>query len=134
MVGYTQLKEELLRVLDGHIDLLKDVETIDPKHLDGIVFMMHSFGFMLDRAPKVLATEDEEDMHYMMFQYYSLLSELKYNLAMNYSYATLAGKKLSEIVDTFPKTYEKELRQWWEQKTGLEVEETKQTISIPAFE
>ncbi|MGM0123020.1 hypothetical protein IGI37_000386 [Enterococcus sp. AZ194] len=134
MVGYEQLKEELLRVLDCHIDLLKDVETIEPKHLDGIVFMMHSFGFMLDRAPKVLAFEDEEDMNYMMFQYYSLLSELKYNLAMNYSYATLAGKKLSEIVEIFPKTYENELRQWWEQKTGLEVEETKQTISIPAFE
>lgn len=134
MVGYTQLKEELLRVLDCHIDLLKDVETIEPKHLDGIVFMMHSFGFMLDRAPKVLAVEDEEEMNYMMFQYYSLLTELKYNLAMNYPYATLAERKLSDVVETFPKTYEKEMRQWWEQKTGLEIEETKQTISIPAFD
>ncbi|KAF1300891.1 MULTISPECIES: hypothetical protein [Enterococcus] len=134
MPSYTVLKEELLKALDTHIDILKDVSTIDSEHLDGITFMMRSFGFMLDRAPKVLQEEDPEEMNYLMFQYYSLLTELKYNLALNFSYAQLNHKSLLAIVNDFPTTYEKEMKQWWESLTGLEVEETKQTIEIKSFE
>lgn len=131
---YTALKTELLVALDTHIDILKDASYIQPDHLDGIMFMMRSFGFMLDRAPKVLACDDTEEMNYLMFQYYSLLTELKYNLTLNFPYAKINNKNLLEIVDAFPTTYEKEMKAWWEDTTGLKVEETKQTIEIKSFE
>ncbi|MCU7357021.1 MULTISPECIES: hypothetical protein [Enterococcus] len=131
---YTALKTELLVALDTHIDILKDASYIQPDHLDGIMFMMRSFGFMLDRAPKVLACDDTEEMNYLMFQYYSLLTELKYNLTLNFPYAKINNKNLLEIVDAFPTTYEKEMKTWWEDTTGLKVEETKQTIEIKSFE
>ncbi|EOT38998.1 hypothetical protein ACWOE3_05255 [Enterococcus dispar] len=131
---YTALKTELLVALDTHIDILKDASYIQPDHLDGIMFMMRSFGFMLDRAPKVLACDDTEEMNYLMFQYYSLLTELKYNLTLNFPYAKINNKSLLEIVDAFPTTYEKEMKTWWEDTTGLKVEETKQTIEIKSFE
>lgn len=131
---YTALKTELLVALDTHIDILKDASYIQPDHLDGIMFMMRSFGFMLDRAPKVLACDDTEEMNYLMFQYYSLLTELKYNLTLNFPYAKINNKSLLEIVDAFPTTYEKEMKTWWEDTTGLKGEETKQTIEIKSFE
>lgn len=134
MPTYQELKKDLLQALDIHIDILKDVAEIDHQHLDGVLFMMRSFGFMFDRAPEVLATEDAEEMNFLMFQYYSLLTELKYNLVLNFSYARLQGKKLLCIVTSFPTTYETEMKEWWEQTTGLKVEETKQTIEISAFE
>ncbi|MBO0449303.1 hypothetical protein JZO76_07085 [Enterococcus sp. MJM12] len=131
---YTALKTELLEALDTHIDILKDASYIQPDHLDGIMFMMRSFGFMLDRAPKVLSCDDPDEMNYLMFQYYSLLTELKYNLTLNFPYAKINNKSLLEIVDAFPTTYEKEMKNWWEATTGLKVEETKQTIEIKSFE
>ena len=131
---YTALKTELLEALDTHIDILKDASYIQVDHLDGIMFMMRSFGFMLDRAPKVLACDDKEEMNYLMFQYYSLLTKLKYNLTLNFPYAKINNKNLLEIVDAFPTTYEKEMKAWWENTTGLKVEETKQTIEIKSFE
>lgn len=134
MTSYDQLKNELLKALDMHIDILKEVDEIAVEELPGFLFMMRSFGFMLDRAPKVLVVEDQEEMYYMMFQYYSLLTELKYNLTLTFPYATLQGEPLIEIVKHFPTTYEKEMKNWWEQKTGLVIEETKQTIEIKEFE
>ncbi|MCD5002192.1 hypothetical protein IV487_06820 [Enterococcus saccharolyticus] len=127
---YDELKKELVRALDIHIDILKDTSLIDPEHLDGIMFMMRSFGFMLDRAPKVLLEENPEEMNFLMFQYYSLLSELKYNLRLNYPHAHLQQRSLEEIVQLFPTTYEKEMKVWWEQLTGLHVDDSKQTIEI----
>lgn len=134
MPTYSELKKELLLALDTHIDILKDASEIQPDHIDGVLFMMRSFGFMLDRAPKVLGEDDPEEMNYLMFQYYSLLSELKYNLTLNFPYSRINNQSLVEIVNAFPTTYEKELKQWWENMTGLEVEETKQTIEIKSFE
>lgn len=129
------LKMELAQAVRSHIQLLKEVDEILEDDMEGFTFMMRSFGFMLDRSAMVLYQEkDDEDLYYMMFQYYSLLTELKYNLMMHYSDSTLNGRTLLEIVKNFPTTYEKELRIWWEEKTGLDVEETKQTIKIPAFQ
>ncbi|GEQ50172.1 hypothetical protein LQF61_03220 [Tetragenococcus koreensis] len=131
---YDQLKKEMTLALDTHVDILKDVSAIDTEHLEAIMFMMRSFGFMLDRAPKVLYEEDSEEMNFLMFQYYSLLSELKYNLALNYSYAKIQDRSLIEIVNTFPTTYEKEMKLWWEELTGLHVDDSKQTIQTQKFE
>ncbi len=131
---YNELKKELIIALDTHIDLLKDTSLIDPEHLDGIMFMMRSFGFMLDRAPKVLLEEDPEEMNFLMFQYYSLLSELKYNLTLNFPYAKIQNRPLVDIAQTFPTTYEKEMKIWWEQLTGLHVDDSKQTIEIKDLE
>ncbi len=129
------LRKELAQAVRSHIQLLKEVEEISEENMEGFTFMMRSFGFMLDRSAMVLYHEkDEEDLYFMMFQYYSLLTELKYNLLMNYSDTTLNGRTLLEIVSAFPTTYEKELKNWWESKTGLDVEETKQTIKVPAFQ
>ncbi|GMA07421.1 hypothetical protein GCM10025886_05720 [Tetragenococcus halophilus subsp. flandriensis] len=128
---YVQLKKEMTLALDTHIDILKDVSTIETKHLDGVMLMMRSFGFMLDRAPKVLYEEDSEEMNFLMFQYYSLLSELKHNLALYYPHAKIQNRTLLEIVDNFPTTYEMDMKQWWENLTGLQVaDDSKQTIHI----
>lgn len=128
--SYNELKKELVTALDIHIDLLKDTSLIEPEHLDGIMFMMRSFGFMLDRAPKVLLEEDPEEMNFLMFQYYSLLSELKHNLLLNYPNTTLQNRTLIDIVQIFPTTYEKDMKLWWEQLTGLHVDDSKQTMSL----
>lgn len=127
---YNTLKKELVTALDIHIDILKDTSLIAPEHLDGIMFMMRSFGFMLDRAPKVLLEDDPEEMNFLMFQYYSLLTELKNNLRLNYPYAKIQNRSLLEIVQIFPTTYEKEMKLWWEQLTGLHVDDTKQTMDM----
>ncbi len=52
-------------------------------------------------------------MNFMMFQYYSLLSELKYNLVLNFPYASIQGVPLLTLIQRFPTTYEKEMKQWW---------------------
>lgn len=130
MVNPDLLKQDLADALNAHIKLLCEVEQIEVDHMDAFTFMMRSFGFMLDRSPKVLLGQDNEALNYMMFQYYSLLTELKYNLILNYPYARLQGKTMKEVVEVFPTTYEREMKQWWEEKTGLAIEETKQTILI----
>ena len=134
MVEAMLLKKDLANALNTHIKLLREVEEIEIEHMDAFTFMMRSFGFMLDRAPNVMLETDDEVLYYTMFQYYSLLNELKYNLILNFPYARLQGCTLVEVVDAFPTTYEKELKHWWENKTGLEVEETKQTIAIKELE
>lgn len=130
MTTYTELKKELVLALDTHIDLLKETSFIHSDDLDAVMFMMRSFGFIFDRAPQVLLEEDSEEMNFLMFQYYSLLKELKYNIALNYPNATLQHRLLSEIVNDFPTTYEQDLRTWWESLTGLKVDPTKQTIEF----
>lgn len=130
MVTYHNLQTDLLQALDLHIDILKEVDDIEREELPGFLFMMRSLGFMLDRAALVLACGDDEEMYYMMFQYYSLLKELKFNLAMNFPHAKLQGDPLMDTVNRFPDNYEKEMKTWWEEKTGLTVEETKQTIEL----
>ncbi|MGX7198750.1 hypothetical protein [Enterococcus nangangensis] len=128
------LRRDLATALTLHIHLLQEVEEISEENMEAFTFMMRSFGFMLDRAPAVLYEEkDEDDLNYMMFQYYSLLTELKYNILMSFPYATLNGRRLLELAEDFPTTYEKELKNWWEEKTGLHIEETKQTILIEDF-
>ncbi|OJG18856.1 hypothetical protein RU97_GL001474 [Enterococcus canis] len=128
------LKKELAQALNAHIELLREVDYIDNDNMDAFTFMMRSFGFMLKGAPHVLISEQEEELHYMMFQYYSLLTELKYNLMLNYPYAKLQNKPMLEVLAAFPTTYEREMKNWWEEKTGLQVEETKQTIAIKELE
>lgn len=130
MVSYHNLQTDLLQALDLHIDILKEVDDIEREELPGFLFMMRSLGFMLDRAALVLASGDDEEMYYMMFQYYSLLKELKFNLAMNFPHAKIQGEPLIDTVNRFPNNYEKEMKTWWEEKTGLIVEETKQTIEL----
>ena len=130
MVTYHNLQTDLLQALDLHIDILKEVDDIEREELPGFLFMMRSLGFMLDRAALVLASGDDEEMYYMMFQYYSLLKELKFNLAMNFPHAKIQGEPLIDTVNRFPDNYEKEMKAWGEEKTGLTVEETKQTIEL----
>ncbi|MGK0552143.1 hypothetical protein ACSFB8_08760 [Enterococcus faecalis] len=133
MIDNQLLKRDLAAALNAHIELLHEVELIESEHMDAFTFMMRSFGFMLRKAPDALLTEDEDTLYYMLFQYYSLLTELKYNLLLNFPYARLQEKTLVEVVKTFPTTYELEMKAWWEQHTGLKVEETKQTIAIKEF-
>lgn len=130
MATYQNLQTDLLQALDLHVDILKEVNDIKAEEIPAFLFMMRSLGFMLDRAALVLASGDDEEMYYMMFQYYSLLKELKLNLAMNYPYATLQEEPLIDTVAQFPDTYEKEMKLWWEEKTGLVVESTKQTLEL----
>lgn len=128
------LRKELTEALTLHIKLLQEVEEISKENMEAVTFMMRSFGFMLDRAPFVLYQEtDEEDLFYMMFQYYSLLNELKYNIVLQFPDAELNHEKLLTLANQFPNTYEEDLKQWWQQKTGLTVDDTKQTLSISSL-
>ena len=47
---------------------------------------------------------------------------------MSYPHARIHTKLLIEILEGFPKTYSSDMIKWWELKTGLVVEHTKQTI------
>lgn len=124
------LKKDLATALNLHIELLKDVESVEPDSLDALLFTMRSLGFMLEKAPDLLIQEDQEELLFMMFQYYNLVEELKNNLMMSYPYAALHGNELVSYVQQFPTTYKKEINQWWEETTGLVVKGTKQTIII----
>lgn len=124
------LKKELADALNQHIGLLSDVEYIDHDHQEAFIFMMRRFGFMLNGAPNVLLSDDDEELYFAMFQYYSLLTELKCAVQMHHSYAEINGRKLTELLDKFPHGYEKEMQIWWETKTGLAVGSAKQTLDL----
>ncbi|MDM8212552.1 hypothetical protein QUW13_01515 [Enterococcus hirae] len=134
MIEQQALKHDLAKALDAHIAILQDVEFINPDNMEAFTFMMRSFGFMLDKAPEVLIKSDPEELYFTMFQYYSLLKELKYNIQLSYPHATLKGIPLMDLLKDFPATYESDLREWWEKKTGLKIESGKQTISIDSLE
>lgn len=123
-----ELKLELADALNQHITLLKDVEAIDELHMDAFTFMMRSLGFMLEKAPDVLITDNEEDLYFAMFQYYNLLAELQHNIQLSFSDSELHGKKLTELIEDFPTTYQTEMTSWWENRTGLALLDTKQTM------
>jgi hypothetical protein len=42
----------------------------------------------------------------------------------------LQNRPLIDIVQIFPTTYEKDMKLWWEQLTGLHVDDSKQTMSL----
>ncbi len=128
MVNVKKLRMELADALNVHIELLKDVEYIDIDHMDAFTFMMRRLGFMLERAPSALIDEKDEELYFMMFQYYGLLAELKRAIKMSFPYAKLHGITLGELLEKFPTNYETNLNDWWENRTGLKIEETKQTI------
>lgn len=125
-----ELKLELADALNQHIELLKDVEAIDELHMDAFTFMMRSLGFMLEKAPNVLIEDNEEELYFAMFQYYNLLSELQHNIHLSYSNSELHGKKLTELIQDFPTTYQEEMTTWWENRTGLTLIDTKQTMQF----
>lgn len=62
------LKMDLAKALAAHVDILKNVDQID-----GLAFVMRSLGFMLEKTPCLLLRDNDEDVYYAMFQYYSLL-------------------------------------------------------------
>lgn len=119
------IKQELAEALHAHILLLKDIEMIDQKATNALPFIMKSLGFMLERIPEALISEDEEDLYFAAFQYYNLLAELKSNLALSFPYLT------SIDLSDFPSSQVEAVNVWWEAKTGLKVHEpTKQTMVI----
>ncbi|WP_307722889.1 hypothetical protein, partial [Carnobacterium maltaromaticum] len=122
------LKMDLAKALAAHVDILKNVDQIEPDQIDGLAFVMRSLGFMLEKTPCLLLRDNDEDVYYAMFQYYSLLEELKHNVKMSYPHARIHTKLLIDILEGFPKTYSRDMIKWWELKTGLVVEHTKQTI------
>lgn len=126
----TALKLELAKALAAHINILKNVESIDISQSDALTFVMRSLGFMLDKTPCLLLDNQEEEVRFAMFQYYSLLAELKQNVAMSYSYTKINQRPLADILADFPTKFEHDMRKWWEDKTGLKVQSTKQTLDI----
>lgn len=118
------IKKELAQALHAHIMLLKDIDTIDHDSEEALRFVFRSLGFMLERIPEALVSDNEEDLYFAAFQYYNLLAELKSNLALSYPH-------LSIDLHNFPDSHVAILNDWWEKKTGLKVDEpTKQTMSI----
>lgn len=130
LVEQNLLKKELAQALSEHTQLLRNVEHIETENMPAFTFMMRSFGFIFQRVPGILIDDDIEETYFGIFQYYNLLGELKQNLQMNYPYAKLGNKELGDVLAPFPLNFEKEINQWWEEKTGLKVQMTKQTLSI----
>ncbi len=118
------IKEELAQALHAHIILLKDIDMVDSNSEEALRFVFRSLGFMLERIPESLISDNEEDLYFAAFQYYNLLQELKSNLTLSYPHFAI---NLSD----FPNSHVTLLNEWWEEKTGLNVDEpTKQTMSI----
>lgn len=119
------IKKELAQALHAHIVLLKDIDTIEPGSEEAVRFIFRSLGFMLERIPESLVSDNEEDLYFAAFQYYNLLAELKNNLALSYPHLT------SIDLSHFPDSHVALLNEWWERKTGLKVDEpTKQTMTM----
>lgn len=119
------IKQELAKALHVHILLLEDIETINLDSTDALRFIVKSLGFMLERIPESLISDDEEDLYFAAFQYYNLLTELKNNLALSFPHVT------SVNLSKFPHEHVELLNQWWEEKTGLKVDTpTKQTMIV----
>lgn len=129
-VSMDDLKMELAKALAAHVDILKNVDSIEPEQIDGLAFVMRSLGFMLEKTPCLLLRDNDEEVCYAMFQYYSLLEELKHNVKMSYPHTRLHTQYLSDILAEFPTAYASNMIDWWEKKTGLVVEHTKQTIEM----
>ncbi|MGO3731788.1 MAG: hypothetical protein ACTJHC_01290 [Vagococcus sp.] len=127
MENATRIRQELAKALHAHIVLLKDIDHVDTDSQEAVYFVIRSLGFMLERIPEALVSDDEEDLYFAAFQYYNLLAELKSNLLLSYPQVTMTGLDMSQ----FPDTYVNELNTWWENKTGLKADEpTKQTMSL----
>ncbi len=124
------IKKELAEALTCHIQLLRHIEQIDSNAVEGLLFTMHRFGFILERIPNLLIQDDTEELHFAIFQYYNLLAELKRSLQLAYPQTQIYGTKLLDLLQPFPTHYEKEVNQWWEELTGLQVDETKQTMKL----
>lgn len=119
------IKQELAEALHVHILLLKRIETIDSNSEGALRFVVRSLGFMLERIPEALISEDEEDLYFAAFQYYNLLAELKNNLALSFPHVS------SIDLSAFPDSHVDLLNKWWEEKTGLHVDTpTKQTLIV----
>ncbi|WP_314065629.1 hypothetical protein [uncultured Vagococcus sp.] len=129
-VEQLELKKELSAALSAHTQLLRNVEHIEPEQMDAFTFMMRSFGFIFERVPGILLDNDAEETYFGIFQYYNLLAELKHNLMMSFPYAHLQNVNFSDILAPFPTQYVAEVNQWWEEKTGLVVGSTKQTMTM----
>lgn len=121
----TLIKEELAKALHVHIMLLKEIETFDTDSSMALRFVIRSLGFMLERIPEALISDNEEDLYFAAFQYYNLLAELKNNMALSYPNVTVFD------LSKFPNTHVDLLNEWWEDKTGLRVDTpTKQTMTV----
>lgn len=127
-VDQALLKQELSTALSQYTQLLRNVNHIADTDMPAFSFTMRSFGFIFERLPGILIDDNLEETYFGSFQYYNLLAELKQNLLMNFPYAKLDQQNFSELLKAFPTTYQKEVNEWWENKTGLQVEFTKQTI------
>ena len=119
------IKKELAEALHVHILLLKNIETIERDSSNALRFVVKSLGFMLERIPEALVSEDDEDLYFAAFQYYNLLAELKNNLAISFPHLTAID------LSAFPNSHVTLLNEWWEEKTGLQVDTpTKQTMTV----
>ncbi|MBO0476600.1 hypothetical protein DOK76_05925 [Vagococcus sp. DIV0080] len=119
------IKKELAEALHVHILLLKRIETVESDSSDALRFVIRSLGFMLERIPEALVSDDEEDLYFAAFQYYNLLAELKNNMAISFPHVT------SIDLSAFPDSHVDLLNEWWEEKTGLKVDTpTKQTMTV----
>lgn len=127
-VEQEHLKKELSQGLSQYTQLLRNVNQIDTTDMPAFIFMMRSFGFIFERVPRILIANNIEETYFGSFQYYNLLAELKQNLQMSFPYAKLDQQDFQQLLAPFPTTYQAEVNHWWENKTGLQIEHTKQTI------
>jgi hypothetical protein len=133
MAELKELRNEAIEVLDLHSHFLRKMDQVDFKHPEAASFILKSFGNIIQNMPEVLVREDIEDAKGALFEYYSLLTELKYNIKMNFPDTVLFGRPVLESIERYPTTFHNELKCWFEEKNNVTVTEGKQTLIDPSL-
>jgi hypothetical protein len=133
MPSLKELRNEAIEVLDLHSHFLRKMDQVDFHHPEAAGFILRSFGYIIQNMPEVLVREDIDDAKAALFEYYSLLTELKYNVKMNYPDTILFGQPVLSLINRYPTTFHEELKLWFEEKNGVTVTEGKQTLIDPTL-
>jgi len=124
------LRKEALTALELHFHFMRRMDEFDSDHQDVILFSIKNFGSILRKLPQVLLSDDEKFIRNTLFEYYSLVHELKMNIQMNYPYGKLFNKPVLAQLNRYPMTYHEELKSWFEEENHVHVCESKQTLDF----
>jgi len=124
------LQKEAQEALELHFSFMQRMDEFDSDHQEVILFSIKNFGSILRKLPQVLISDDEYFIRSRMFEYYSLVHELKMNIQLNYPYGKLFNEPILTLLDKYPMTYHDESRKWFEEVNHVVVCETKQTLTF----
>ena len=124
------LQKEALSALELHFSFMRRMDEFDCDHREVILFSVKNFGYILRHLPQVLISDDDIFIRKTMFEYYSLVHELKMNIQLNYPYGKLFNEPILTLLNRYPMTYCKEMKTWFEEEYHVHVGESKQTLEF----